>query len=241
MIVATTGVRSIHGATKRLVLALGSVHSVGVRNYSVVARIEKPVMGHRRRMLGAATVTSISSHSASGKIIDDSSSKRFKSNHIKPSPKGEYDDPLSAEEEQAEKDRVSRLSDYEKTMELRKLDKDIELLNTYRGINTGELYTFRGKFKALARDYGMGFMAWYWTCWCATGALTYLAIDVGGFEALPLIAKIDGLFGTNVAGSINPQLGNIALALAVNEVLEPVRLPIVVMTTKPVVKYMNRR
>ena len=199
-------------------------------------------MCHGRRMLGPTTTSSF--HSAShwiGNKSSSSSSRRFKSNHVKPSPKGEYDDPLSSEEEQAEKERVSSLSDYEKTMELRKLDKKIELLNTYRGINTGELYTFRGKFKALARDYGMGFMAWYWTCWCATGALTYLAIDVGGFDALPLIAKIDGLFGTSVAGSINPQLGNIALALAVNEVLEPVRLPVVVMTTKPVVKYINRR
>jgi hypothetical protein len=56
--------------------------------------------------------------------------------------------------------RVEGLSKYEKEMELRNFDKELARFNTLRGINTGELYTFRGKFKALARDYGMGFMAW---------------------------------------------------------------------------------
>ena len=161
--------------------------------------------------------------------------------HIVPSPKGPNDDPLSPEEEMAEKRRVESLTSFEKEMELRELDKNIALLNTYRGINTGELYTFRGKFKALARDYGLGFMAWYWTCWCGTLGLTYAAIDIGGFDALPLIAKIDGVIGTNVAHSIDPRLGNVAVSIAVNEILEPLRLPFVVMTTKPIVKMFKNR
>ena len=157
-------------------------------------------------------------------------------NHIVPSPKGPHDDPLSPDEELAEKQRVENLTSFEKEMELRELDRNIALLNTYRGINTGELYTFKGKFKALARDYGMGFMAWYWFCWCSTLGITFTAIDIGGFDAMPLIANIDGMIGTNIAQSIDPRLGNMAVSLAVNEALEPVRLPFVVMTTKPVVK-----
>jgi hypothetical protein len=67
---------------------------------------------------------------------------------------------LSKEEEDEEKKRVEGLSKYQKEIELRALDKELARLNTLRGINTGELYTFRGKFKALARDYGVAFMAW---------------------------------------------------------------------------------
>lgn len=67
---------------------------------------------------------------------------------------------LSKEEEEQEKKRVEGLSKYQKEIELRALDKELARLNTLRGINTGELYTFRGKFKALARDYGVAFMAW---------------------------------------------------------------------------------
>jgi hypothetical protein len=52
------------------------------------------------------------------------------------------------------------MSKYQKEIGLRALDKELARLNTLRGINTGELYTFRGKFKALARDYGVAFMAW---------------------------------------------------------------------------------
>jgi len=48
---------------------------------------------------------------------------------------------------------------YQKEIELRELDSEIARLQTLRGINTGELYTMRGKFKALTRDYGIGFMA----------------------------------------------------------------------------------
>eukprot|EP01083_Nonionella_stella_P183353 662349_1 len=57
---------------------------------------------------------------------------------------------LSKEEEDQEKLRVESLSKFEKEMELRDLDKQLSKLNTLRGINTGELYTIRGKFKALA-------------------------------------------------------------------------------------------
>jgi hypothetical protein len=63
---------------------------------------------------------------------------------------------LSKEEEEWEKLRVSRLSPEEKKMELRELDYNIKRLNTLRGINTGELYTWRGQMKALTRDYGIG-------------------------------------------------------------------------------------
>ena len=164
-----------------------------------------------------------------------------KSNHVVPTPKNPYDDPLSPIEELEEKERVAKLTAFQKEAELRELDKQITLLNTYRDINTGDKFTFKGKMKAYARDYGMGFMAWFWTVYVGSLALTYTAIEVGGFEALPLIAKVDGYFGTNMAGSLDPRLGNVALALAVNELLEPFRLPFVVVTAKPVVKMFRRR
>jgi len=63
---------------------------------------------------------------------------------------------LPPEEEKEEKSRVDSLTTYQKEIELRKLDQQLSRLNTLRAINTGELYTFRGKFKMLSRDYGMG-------------------------------------------------------------------------------------
>ncbi len=143
---------------------------------------------------------------------------------------------LSSQEEDEEKKRVSTLSKYEKEMELRNLDRELARLNTLRGINTGELYTFRGKFKALARDYGIGFMAWYWTVWMSTAFLTYGAIEMGAIDAMAVIAKVDSYTGFDMTSKIDPQLGAIGITLVANELLEPIRLPIVVMTTKPIVE-----
>jgi hypothetical protein len=70
--------------------------------------------------------------------------------------KHSFSSALSKEEEEQEKSRVSMLSPEQKKKELRELDQKIKYLNTLRGINTGELYTWRGQMKALARDYGIG-------------------------------------------------------------------------------------
>jgi hypothetical protein len=143
---------------------------------------------------------------------------------------------LTPNEEEKEKNRVSDLTKYEKEMELRDLDKDIARLETLRGINTGELYTFRGKFKYLAKNYGMGFMIWYWTVWSTTAMLTYGAIELGGVDAMALFVKLDGYTGYDISSRIDPTLGTIGLTIAVNEILEPLRLPFVVVTVKPVVE-----
>lgn len=143
---------------------------------------------------------------------------------------------LSKEEEEKEKQRVANLSKYQKEMELREYDKQIARLNTLRGINTGELYTMRGKFKALARDYGMAFVVYYWAVWFSTAALTYTAIEVGGIDAMAVIAKMDAFTGYDMTSKIDPTLGTIGVTLVANELLEPIRLPLVVMTTKPIVE-----
>ena len=143
---------------------------------------------------------------------------------------------LSKDEEEKEKTRVASLSKYQKEMELRELDKELARVNTLRGINTGELYTFRGRFKALARDYGFGFMAWYWTVWMSTAALTYGAIEMGAIDAMAIIAKAESYTGYEISSKIDPQLGAIGVTLVFNEMLEPLRLPIVVITTKPIVE-----
>ena len=151
---------------------------------------------------------------------------------------------LPPDEEQAEKERVASLSQYQKEMELRQLDSELARLQTLRGINTGELYTLRGKFKMLSRDYGMGFLAWYWTVWFATAGISYAAIEVGGVDPLMVAAKVESFLGWErdaIAGKLDPTLGQIGLVVAVNECLEPLRLPLVVMTTKPVVNFFTKR
>jgi hypothetical protein len=150
--------------------------------------------------------------------------------------------PLTPQEESDEKDRVAtRLTKVDRSAEEKRLDALISALNQRRGVLTGDLYTYRGKFKAYSRDYGFPFMC-YWTgCWVATGAVTYGAIAYGDFDALTIICRVDGLFGTNIAANIDPTLGNVAVAIAVNELLEPIRLPFVIATTPTVVRFFTNK
>lgn len=145
---------------------------------------------------------------------------------------------LPPDEEEAEKNRVASLTPYQKEMELRQLDSELARLQTLRAINTGELYTLRGKFKMLSRDYGMGFLAWYWTVWFATAGLTYAAVELGGVDPILVMSKAEMWMGWEagaISGKVDPTLGQLGLVIVLNECLEPLRLPIVVMTTKPVV------
>ncbi len=150
---------------------------------------------------------------------------------------------LPPDEEEAEKNRVASLTPYQKEMELRQLDSELARLQTLRGINTGELYTLRGKFKMLSRDYGMGFLAWYWTVWFATAGLTYAAVELGGVDPILVMSKAEMWLGWEagaISGKVDPTLGQLGLVIVLNECLEPLRLPIVVMTTKPVVNAFQR-
>ena len=142
--------------------------------------------------------------------------------------------PLTKEEQEHEKARVEQLSDFAKEQELRQYNREIAKLEMLKGINTGELYTWSGRYKALARDYGMPLIAWYWGMWISTLGISWLAIDVGGVDVVTILHQLDAWTGYDLSGAIKPEYGKIGLAIALNEALEPIRLPIVIVTVKPV-------
>ena len=141
--------------------------------------------------------------------------------------------PMTQTEQEQEKARVLHLSPAEKEEELRKLNREISRLEMLRGINTGELYTWSGRYKNLMRDYAMPLFVYYWMTWTTMGVLVYLSIDVGGFDAMEMIARCDNYTGWSLSEKVDPQLGHIGLTLVLNEMLEPIRLPFVVATLKP--------
>eukprot|EP00526_Cylindrotheca_closterium_P023330 CAMPEP_0113620998 /NCGR_PEP_ID=MMETSP0017_2-20120614/10716_1 /TAXON_ID=2856 /ORGANISM="Cylindrotheca closterium" /LENGTH=167 /DNA_ID=CAMNT_0000530705 /DNA_START=184 /DNA_END=687 /DNA_ORIENTATION=+ /assembly_acc=CAM_ASM_000147 len=153
--------------------------------------------------------------------------------------------PMTPEDEEKEKARVSHLSAEEKDQELRDLNRQLARLEKLKGINTGELYTWSGRYKALMRDYGFPLFVWYWCCWFSMGVMVYGAIDLGGLDAMMIISKSDNalsqLTGSHwaLAEKIDPQLGQIGVTLVLNELLEPIRLPFVVVTLKPAVEFIN--
>ena len=143
--------------------------------------------------------------------------------------------PMTPQEEENEKLRVSQLSPSEKDMEFRQLNRQIAVLEKKRGINTGELYTWSGKYKALARDYGMPLLVWYWAIWISTGIVCYTTITLFDVDVMYLLQQIDVRTGYAISEQVNPEYGKIGMALVINEIIEPLRLPIVIVTVKPVI------
>ena len=87
----------------------------------------------------------------------------------------------------------------------------------------------------MSRDYGFPFLVYWWSLWGVTGVMCYGGITVFEVPVVDYIEVLDVYTGWSLAERIDPELGNVAAAVAVNELLEPVRLPIVVATTKRVV------
>merc|ERR1712232_17706 len=132
------------------------------------------------------------------------------------------------------------MGEFAKTIERRRIAAQLKRLNTIHDIHTGQHGTWRGKYKSLVRDYGIGLLLYYWSAWTLTGVGCYFALEVGGIDGMMLLMKFDAKVGTDMASKIDPTLGNIAMTVALNECLEPIRLPLVVTTTKPVVDFFSK-
>lgn len=143
--------------------------------------------------------------------------------------------PFTDDEKEKERLRVSSLTPFQKDQELRQLNRKIAKLEVLRGINTGELYTWSGRYKQLSRDYGMPMMMYYFGCWSITGLSILGLIQVSGIDTMTWIETVDSYMNWNIASKVDPQMGKIGMTLLLNELIEPIRLPIVILTVKPVV------
>jgi len=54
-------------------------------------------------------------------------------------------------------------------------------------------------------------------------------------DTMALLAKVDNWTGFSLVDKVDPRLGKIGMAIIANEAIEPVRLPFVIVTLKPVV------
>ena len=113
--------------------------------------------------------------------------------------------------------------------------EETKLRSTSKEPTTFENLSFKEKAKILATEYGVAFTVWWTFVWAVSGFVTYGAIEMSDIDSLTLIAKLESYVGYDLSSKIDPKYGNIGLAVVVNEVFEPLRFPIVIATTKPVV------
>lgn len=92
-----------------------------------------------------------------------------------------------------------------------------------------------GGVRALVRDYGWPLAAWYGTVWTATAVLCYGSIAVLQIDPVAQVLKpIDVRMGWTLCQRVSPAAGRWGAALVVNELLEPIRLPLVLATLQPI-------
>ncbi|GLD94291.1 hypothetical protein PINS_up002903 [Pythium insidiosum] len=92
------------------------------------------------------------------------------------------------------------------------------------------------------KEYGMPFFFWWTGLYLATGVGFYAAFDSGllnGGEVIDVVMSL-GLDRFVDADRLNPTHGNLALAIIVNEIVEPIRFPFALATIPHVKKLLSR-
>mmetsp|Transcript_11145 Transcript_11145/g.19042 ORF Transcript_11145/g.19042 Transcript_11145/m.19042 type:complete len:304 (-) Transcript_11145:16-927(-) len=132
---------------------------------------------------------------------------------------------------------------------------------------TEEKLTKTELMKRLMKNYGVGFLIYWTAVWAASGVGIYGLIsylgpeaslnmlrDLGVDQYIPgltpsapapvdpaLVESIDGQPQPASSKGVDPRLVNVGVAVAINEVAELIRFPIVVATTPKVVSFFRRK
>eukprot|EP01134_Creolimax_fragrantissima_P007359 CFRG7359T1 len=96
---------------------------------------------------------------------------------------------------------------------------------------------FKPSIRSMMKEYGASFLVYWTAVWVGTGFTTYGVVTYAGPDvALSAIKKL----GVDTdAWDINPNHVNIGVAVAINEMIEPIRFPICVATTPAVVRFIK--
>ena len=85
-------------------------------------------------------------------------------------------------------------------------------------------------WKKVIKEYGIFFFIYWTAIWACSGGIIFLLLEyglIGGADVISFLKwiRLDSIISLD---SIDPTVGNIAVAVAINECLEIVRFPLVV-------------
>merc|ERR1712159_201142 len=91
----------------------------------------------------------------------------------------------------------------------------------------------------MRKEYGKPFLVWWTGTWLMTGLGIYAGLQLSGADSVALISAVDAKLNTELASRVDPTAGNVAIAVALNEIIEPLRLPVAIATTPKVVSWIR--
>ena len=83
-------------------------------------------------------------------------------------------------------------------------------------------------WKKVIKEYGIFFFIYWTAIWACSGVVIFLLLEyglIGGADAISFLKwiRLDSIISLE---SIDPTVGNIAVAIAINECLEIIRFPL---------------
>jgi len=90
---------------------------------------------------------------------------------------------------------------------------------------------------ALFMEFGAPLALWYAACWAGMLFALYMMLELEIISwQQSLRPLLEGLGLGTYLDRIDPTVGNLVIAITVNELLEPLRFPLVLATGKPVIQ-----
>lgn len=99
----------------------------------------------------------------------------------------------------------------------------------------------KGMIAQMVMQYGAPFAIWYATLWAGSwfGIYMLLEMEVISWQE-SLRPLFEGMGLDSYTDKIDPSMGSIVIAFMANELLEPIRFPLVLATGKPVIEAIRR-
>merc|ERR1712216_619747 len=99
----------------------------------------------------------------------------------------------------------------------------------------------KGGVMQVVAQYGVPIALWYGFCWGSMWFGFYVVLETGIVSWQDSLKPFFERFGLeSYSEKLDPSLGNVVLAFLINEMIEPVRFPIVLATGVPVIKALRR-
>lgn len=98
----------------------------------------------------------------------------------------------------------------------------------------------KGGFAQLITEYGAPFVVWYFLIWSGSLLSIYGLLECGLISWQDTLAPLFQALGLDdYVHRIDSTMGSVVIAIVVNEILEPIRFPVVVLTLKKAMKVFN--
>lgn len=98
----------------------------------------------------------------------------------------------------------------------------------------------KGGLMEIVTRYGAPFVVWYAVMWAGSWFGIYTLLEMGFVSWQDTLPALESFGLGQYVEKVDPSTGNMVLALVINEIIEPIRFPLVLATSKPVIDACRR-